>query len=98
MVARQKEGKERQKEKKVKDADLEAIEKDLNRDLGLRIKISPSKQGGGKVTLQYASVAELDMIIDILEQKRKNKPAPTNAEEATPSAFGSEKFSIKVID
>lgn len=98
LVARQKEGKERQKEKKVKDADLEAIEKDLNRELGLRIKISPSKQGGGKVTLQYASVAELDMIIDILEQKRKNKPAPTNAEEATPSAFGSEKFSIKVID
>lgn len=43
----------------------------MNKNLGLRIKISPSKQGGGKVVLQYASAAELDMIIDILEQKRK---------------------------
>ena len=59
--------------KKVKkDEDLESIEKDLNKSLGLRIKISPSKQGGGKVVLQYASVAELDMIVDILE-KGKNK-------------------------
>lgn len=98
LVARQKENKEKEKPAKTKDADLEAIEKDLNRELGLRIKISPSKQGGGKVTLQYASVAELDMIIDILEQKRKNKNLSASQEEIASPTAGNEKFSIKVIE
>ena len=47
------------------------IEKDLIKKLGMRLKITPNKQGGGKVVLQYASVAELDMIINMLEQKPK---------------------------
>lgn len=98
LVARQKENKEKEKPAKTKDADLEAIEKDLNLELGLRIKISPSKQGGGKVTLQYASVAELDMIIDILEQKRKNKNLSASQEEIASPTAGNEKFSIKVIE
>ena len=101
LVAKQKEKKEEgePKQKVKKDEDLESIEKDLNKSLGLRIKISPSKQGGGKVVLQYASVAELDMIVDILENKRKNIPssaAPTAG--ASAPATGSEKFTIKVID
>ena len=70
LVAKQK-NPEVKEPKKAKDEDIVEIEKDLNKNLGLRIKISPSKQGGGKVVLQYASAAELDMIIDILEQKRK---------------------------
>ena len=69
LVAKQK-NPEVKEPKKAKDEDIVEIEKDLNKNLGLRIKISPSKQGGGKVVLQYASAAELDMIIDILEQKR----------------------------
>lgn len=99
LVARQKEPK-KEKAPKAKDEDLESIEKDLNRELGLRIKITPSKQGGGKVVLQYASVAELDMIIEILEQKRKNESQPAvNAVFKTDSPVaGSEKFSIKVVD
>lgn len=99
LVAKQKEPK-KEKAPKAKDEDLESIEKDLNRELGLRIKITPSKQGGGKVVLQYASVAELDMIIEILEQKRKNESQPAvNAVFKTDSqTAGSEKFSIKVVD
>lgn len=69
----------------------------MNKNLGLRIKISPSKQGGGKVVLQYASAAELDMIIDILEQKRKTSVVSAAAPvEAAP--VGNEKFTMKIID
>lgn len=101
LVAKQKEGKKETAAKAEKDSDIADIEKDLNKNLGLRIKISPSKQGGGKVVLQYASPAELDMIIDILEQKRAGEKHGTFAPQssvaaATPSANG--KFSIKVID
>lgn len=99
LVAKLKEGK-KEKAPKTRDEDLEAIEKSLNRELGLRIKISQSKQGGGKVVLQYASVAELDMIIEILEQKRK-----AQAPQAVNTVFKNDnpvvesgKFSIKVVD
>lgn len=87
--------------KPKKDADIADIENDLKSKLGLRIQISPNKQGGGKVVLQYASVAELDMIIDILEQKRKNN-AINGQNEYTPqaehNAIGGEKFTMKIID
>ena len=101
LVAKQKEGKKEPQAKTLKDSDLVDIEKDLNKNLGLRIKISPSKQGGGKVVLQYASPAELDMIIDILDQKKSGERhslgfQPT--EPAAPTQDSNEKFSIKVID
>lgn len=96
LVAKQK-NPEVKEPKKAKDEDIVEIEKDLNKNLGLRIKISPSKQGGGKVVLQYASAAELDMIIDILEQKRKTSVVSAAAPvEAAP--VGSEKFTMKIID
>lgn len=102
LVAKQKSGPKEAAPKKEKDSDLADIEKDLNKNLGLRIKISPSKQGGGKVVLQYASPAELDMIIDILEQKRQGeKPnLGTNRMPASEdsSATSGGKFTIKVID
>lgn len=96
LVAKQK-NPEVKEPKKAKDEDIVEIEKDLNKNLGLRIKISPSKQGGGKVVLQYASAAELDMIIDILEQKRKTYVVSAAAPvEAAP--VGNEKFTMKIID
>jgi len=100
LVARQKEGPKESASKAEKDSDIIDIEKDLNKSLGLRIKISPSKQGGGKVVLQYASPAELDMIIDILEQKRTGEKQNANfAAEISPAPASSNgKFSIKVID
>lgn len=98
MVAKLKAGK-KEKPSKTKDEDLAEIEKSLNKELGLRIKISQSKQGGGKVVLQYASVAELDMIIEILEQKKSQATQVVNtvfkAEAPAPS---NEKFSIKFVD
>ena len=90
-----------EKTKEPKSTDVTDIEKSLNKTLGLRIKINPSKQGGGKVVLQYASPAELDMIIDILEQNRNNQRTvmmaqPVNMVQNAPTT--NEKFSIKVID
>lgn len=54
-----------------KDDDLEEIAGSLQQRLGVKIKIAAGKNGGGKVILQYDSVAGLDKIIDILEQRGK---------------------------
>ena len=90
------------KEKIAKNEDIADIEKDLNKKLGFRIKINPNKQGGGKVVLQYGSVAELDMIIEILEQKRKNSQSAgislSSPQPQEQSSAGSEKFTMKIID
>lgn len=102
LVAKQKDGSESKKEssdkpKVVKSSDIIDIEQSLNKNLGLRLKISPNKQGGGKVVMQYASVAELDMIINILEQKKQPDIAPQNTvfKAQEPS---NEKFSIKFVE
>ena len=99
LVAKQKEPK---KEKVVvkKDQDLTDIENDLNKELGLRIKITPSKQGGGKVVLQYASPAELDMIIDILDGNKKNmkNQGQNTVFKSEQIPANNEKFTIKVVD
>lgn len=102
LVAKQKDKKETAKPVKSakKDEDLESIERNLNKSLGLRIKITPSKQGGGKVVLQYASVAELDMIVDVLENKRKSiaNPESNTVFKSEAPAQSNEKFTIKLID
>ena len=97
LVSKQKKQKpERETIEKV--SDLTDIEENLIKKLGLRIKITPNKQGGGKVVLQYSSVAELDMIIETLEQKRKNEKEQ-NAVFKTPEENSSaDKFSIKLVD
>lgn len=89
--------------KKVVNNDILDIEQNLNKKLGLRIKITPSKQGGGKVVLQYASTAELDMIIGILDQKKQvelnNKNTVfKNEEDLVEELPKSEKFSIKFVE
>ena len=95
LVSKQKELKP-SKEKVEKNSDLADIEEKLIRSLGLKIKISPNKQGGGKIILQYSSIGELDMIIDTLEQKRKNVQNTVfkNSEGQLPA----DKFSIKLVD
>ena len=87
--------------KEETNSDIADIENSLKESLGLRIKISQSKQGGGKVVLQYASPAELDMIVDILEQKRRgvmSEPTPPPAVATPAPSMTNEKFSIKIID
>lgn len=102
LVAKQKDGSASSevvsKKALAKDKDILEIESNLNKNLGLRIKISPNSQGGGKVVMQYASVAELDMIINILSNKKGfNLSSPT--EERNDENLGDkEKFSIKFVD
>lgn len=83
---------------KEKDEDICDIERELIKSLGLRIKISPNKQGGGKVVLQYASVAELDMIVEVLQQKYNKQTDTQNTVFKTPEVENSDKFSIKIVD
>ena len=88
--------------KKTVNSDIVDIEQNLNKKLGLRIKITPSKQGGGKVILQYASVAELDMIIGILDNKKQTDLSDKNTvfknEEVKDILPQNEKFSIKFVE
>ena len=99
LVAKQKEPK-KEKQTVKKDQDLADIENDLKKELGLRIKITPSKQGGGKVVLQYASAAELDMILDILDKNKKSelKHGLNTVFKTVPQPVNNEKFTIKVVD
>lgn len=99
LVSKQKEKPLESEEKKVKtkkDNDILDIEETLNKNLGLRIKITPNKQGGGKVVLQYSSVAELDMIIGILENKKTSEINVQNT--VFKPQENNEKFSIKFVE
>ena len=99
LVNKLKNAKPQNKEPEEISQDLVDIEKSLNKSLGLRIKISQGKQGSGKVVLQYSSVAELDMIIDLLEQKRRNaRPMMAPAPSAGGGEQPQEKFTMKIID
>ena len=101
LVSKQKEeasGSLEKKQPKNKDSDISDIEQNLNKTLGLRIKIIPSKQGGGKVVMQYSSVAELDMIINILEQKKSSELNLQNTVFKAPEPQQTEKYSIKFVE
>ena len=104
IVSKQKETKiqtvdnEEKMVKKEVNGDITDIERKLKEKLGLRIKISQSKQGGGKVVLQYASTAELDMIIGILDQKKQVELGVKNTvfkDEGVQQQ--NDKFSIKFV-
>ena len=110
IVAKQKEAKtqivdkDEKIAKKESNNDISDIERSLNKKLGLRIKISQSKQGGGKVVLQYSSTAELDMIIGILDQKKhvelgfQNTVFKDTKETEDKVQPKNEKFSIKFVE
>ncbi|MBR6664029.1 MAG: ParB/RepB/Spo0J family partition protein [Alphaproteobacteria bacterium] len=97
FISKQKDQKQ-VKPRAEKNNDLADIEKSLIDKLGLRIKITPNKQGGGKVVLQYSSVAELDMIIDTLEQKKQVLTAQNTVFKAAEETPLTDKFSIKIVD
>ena len=75
---------ETEKRTAEKDGALEEISSFMTRNLGLKVKISAGRGGGGKVVLQYANPADLDKIIDILRQKSTltNDTRPEFAAEA----------------
>ncbi len=57
------------KKAKIKDEDLEEISSFLTKNTGIKVKISANAKGGGKLVLEYNNPAELDKIVDILQQK-----------------------------
>ena len=75
---------ETEKRTAEKDGGLEEISSFMTRNLGLKVKISAGRGGGGKVVLQYANPADLDKNIDILRQKSTltNDTRPEFAAEA----------------
>ncbi|MBR2923055.1 MAG: ParB/RepB/Spo0J family partition protein [Alphaproteobacteria bacterium] len=107
IVSKQKEtktqpvDKDEKNAKKVVNRDISDIERKLKEKLGLRIKISQNKQGGGKVVLQYASTAELDMIINVLDQKKQVDLGIKNnvfKDDEVQQQTKNDKFSIKFIE
>ncbi len=104
LVAKQKDNKTdvepSVKKTSSKDNDIIAMEDALKNKLGLRIKISPNSKGGGKVVMQYASLAELDMIVNILDNRKSlNISSPSNIESNNQNNFSNnEKFSIKFVE
>lgn len=101
LVAKQKDTKQEStvaKKSPSKNKEISEIEEALNSKLGLRIKISPNTQGGGKVVMQYASLAELDMIINILENKKSVNINPNNFSQEPAAPDNNGKFSIKFVD
>ncbi len=54
---------------KPADAQLVNIMRDLEKRLGLQVKISSGKKGSGSIVLKYDNPAQLSRILDILEQR-----------------------------
>lgn len=69
MIADMKRKKENLVSKKVVDVDLQQIIHDLEERLKLKVKINAGKKGKGSITLQYKNPAELNAILDLLEQR-----------------------------
>lgn len=52
-----------------KDPNLKELEKDLTKNIGMKVKINSKTNDMGKVTIEYKSPAELNSILEILERK-----------------------------
>lgn len=53
-----------------KDANLKELEKDLTKNIGLKVKICSKENDTGKVTIEYKNPAELNVLLEILERKQ----------------------------
>jgi ParB family chromosome partitioning protein len=52
----------------TRDADIVALERDLGALLGLRVTVQPRKRGGA-LTLHYASLDQLDLVLNLLRAR-----------------------------
>ena len=52
-----------------KDPSLKELEKDLTKNIGMKVKINAGQNDKGKVTIEYKSPAELNQILELLEKK-----------------------------
>ena len=53
-----------------KDANLKELEKDLTKNIGLKVKINAKEDNQGKVTIEYKNPAELNTILELLEKNK----------------------------
>ena len=53
-----------------KDPSLKELEKDLTKNIGMKVKINAGQNDKGKVTIEYKSPAELNQILDLLEKNK----------------------------
>lgn len=53
------------------DVDQRALESDLSRELGTRVRLVPGKNGAGRIEIEYYSAAELDGLIARLTSDRR---------------------------
>lgn len=54
-----------------KDANLKELEKDLTKNIGLKVKINAKENDKGKVTIEYKNPAELNAILELLEKNKQ---------------------------
>lgn len=55
-----------------KDPSLKELEKDLSRNIGMRVKINAGENDKGKVTIEYKNPSELNQILEILERNKNS--------------------------
>lgn len=55
-----------------KDPSLKELERDISKNIGLKVKINAKENDKGKVTIEYKNPAELNSILELLE-KNQNK-------------------------
>ena len=53
-----------------KDPSLKELEKDLTKNIGMKVKINAGQNDKGKVTIEYKSPAELNQILELLEKNK----------------------------
>ena len=49
---------------------LKELEKDLTKNIGMKVKINAKQNDKGKVTIEYKSPAELNQILELLEKNK----------------------------
>jgi len=54
-----------------KDPNLKELEKDLSKNIGLKVKINAGQNDQGKVTIEYKNPAELNTILEMLEKNKE---------------------------
>ena len=55
-----------------KDPSLKELEKDLSKNIGMRVKINAGENDKGKVTIEYKNPSELNQILEILERNKNS--------------------------
>lgn len=55
-----------------KDPSLKELEKDLSKNIGMKVKINAGENDKGKVTIEYKNPSELNQILEILERNKNS--------------------------